>query len=193
MLQIDTGRSAIIFAGTVNDLGTSKASQVFVHGLGGKSVGVGAPAVEFSGEVVVGVLADEVFGEAIWLNEGEPVLVNGGHLLVDGFEDVMGGDDVENGGAGDAMGVVEEEAVEDSAAAIMSAGHEGVEVELMHQFDEVLGGGAFGVGVVLRVGWGAVAVAVAAQVWADDGEVRGQGRCDFVPHDVGLGVAVEEE
>ena len=40
---------------------------------------------------------------------------------------------------------------------------------------------------------GLTAVAIAAEVGDDDSEILGELGGDLVPHDVGLGVAVEEE
>ena len=99
--------------------------------------------MEFGGEIVVWVLADESFGKPVGLYEGKPVLVGGSHFLVDGAENVAGGDDVDNGGTGDPTRMVEQEAMKDAAATIVSGGHEGIEAEMIHDADEVLGGGAF--------------------------------------------------
>ena len=108
MLKIDAGSGAIVFAGTVDDLWSAKAAAIFGHRFGGEGFRVCAPTMEFGREVVVGVVSDEGFGEVVWLDEEEPMFVDGRHLLVDGVEDVVGGDDVEDGGAGDSLRMVEQ-------------------------------------------------------------------------------------
>ena len=64
------------------------------------------------------------------------------------------------------------------------------EAKSRHHLDLILGHGAFGVGPVILPAERFGAVAVAAQVGADDGEPFGQDGCDVVPGDMGLWVPV---
>ena len=81
----------------------------------------------------------------------------------------------------------------DPAAAVVAGEHEALVAERRHDLDHVLRHRALGVGGVLRVGGRLAAVAVAAQVGADDGEALGQRRRHAVPHGVGLRIAVQEQ
>ena len=47
----------------------------------GKGFRVCAPTMEFGREVVVGVVYDEGFGEDVWLDEVEPMVVGGSRLV----------------------------------------------------------------------------------------------------------------
>ena len=64
------------------------------------------------------------------------------------------------------------------AAAVVPGDQEAVEAEGRHDLDHVLRHGALGVGRCVRVGGRLAAVAVAAQVGADDGEPLRQRRGD---------------
>jgi hypothetical protein len=69
---------------------------------------------------------------------------------------------------------------------------EGLEPELGHDLDLVLGRSAFTVSDQASVGEGLAAVSVASEVRRHDREVLRQFRGDLVPLDVGLGIPVQQ-
>ncbi len=67
------------------------------------------------------------------------------------------------------------------------------EAELAHHRDLIAREGAHRVGRVVGRGRWHAAVAVPAQIGGDDGEVAGEGRDDFVPHEMGLRDPVQQQ
>jgi hypothetical protein len=108
-------------------------------------------------------------------------------------EHLARGDDVEHGRARDAVGMVEREPVGAAPAAIVAGDGEALEAEVRHDRDVVVGHRALGVRLVVVGGRRLGAVAVAAQIGADDRERVRQPRRDRMPHRVRLRVAVEQQ
>ena len=82
--------------------------------------------------------------------------------------------------------MIERQAVRHPRAAVVADHREALEAERAHHLDLVGRHRALGVRRVIRRARGLVAVAVAAQVGRDDGELARQHRRHAVPHRVGL-------
>lgn len=108
-------------------------------------------------------------------------------------EDIAGRDDVEDGELRHALGPIERHPVRTAGAAIVSADEEAIEAELVHQSELVTPHRPLRVGLVVESRVRFRALAVAAQVARDDGEVLGKARRHLVPHHVCLGMAVKEQ
>ena len=121
------------------------------------------------------------------------MIIAGRHRLVDGGKDLVGGHDVEDRKLAHPPWVVESHAVANAAAAVVAGHEKRLETQGPHDLDLVLGHGAFrvcGVGIVAeRFG----TVAVATQIGHHHREALGQPGSDLVPHDVGLGIAVQKQ
>ena len=91
------------------------------------------------------------------------------------------------------VGVVEAEPVGHARAAVVADEREGVEAERAHQADLVGGHGALGVRRVVAPGGRPRRVAVATEVGGHDRVVLRERRRDEVPHDMGLGIAVQQQ
>jgi hypothetical protein len=70
---------------------------------------------------------------------------------------------------------------------------EAVEAERSHRLRLVLRQGALRIGGVVRGRGRLRAVAVAAQIGDDEGELLGQARRHLAPHDLGFGIAVQQQ
>ena len=70
---------------------------------------------------------------------------------------------------------------------------EALEAQLGHDLHLVLGHGALGIGLVVGAAGRLGGAAVAAQICRHHGEAPGQGRRQLVPHDVSLGITVQQE
>ncbi len=101
--------------------------------------------------------------------------------------------DVERGELRDALGMVEREAMGDTGATVMRADQEALMAEQRHHLRHVERHGALGIGEVLGVGQRLVAVAIAAQIGADEGEAVLQPLRQLVPEHMGLGIAVQQQ
>ena len=101
--------------------------------------------------------------------------------------------DIEHGQLLDGLGMIQRQAIGDAPAAVMPGDGEALEAELAHEGDLVARHGPLGIGLVIgrrrRLG----AVAIAAQIRRDHGEVPRQPGRDSVPHDMGLGMAVQQQ
>jgi hypothetical protein len=123
-------------------------------------------------EIVVGIGADQAFGEIEGLDEEEPMIIVGGDALIGRAIDGPRRYDVEDGDLADMIGMVERHAVGDAAAAVVAGDAEALESEGGHRLHLVLCHRPFGVGIVLAIAFRFAAVAIAAQVRRHDGEMR---------------------
>ena len=90
--------------------------------------------------------------------------------------------------------MVQRQTVSDPRAAVVPDEVEGVETQCRHHLDLILRHRAFAIhAVVVRRGRRLIAVAVAPQVGCHDGVSLGQQRRHFVPFDVGLRIAVQQQ
>src|SRR5438093_1363250 len=108
------------------------------------------------------------------LGKKEPVPVGEAEGHIGAPEGLEGRDDVEDGNACDALGLVEGEAVSDAAAAVVAGDGEALEAEAAHESDGVTPHCSLRIGFVVRRSWWFRAVAVTTQVRGDDGEVAGK-------------------
>jgi len=88
--------------------------------------------------------------------------------------------------------MIEGEPVGDTAAAIVSGDHEALESELPHHGDDIGCHRPLGVRRMVGQRGRATAVAVAAQVGADDREPLGEPRRNVPPHQMRLRKAVQQ-
>jgi len=63
--------------------------------------------------------------------------------------------------------------------------------ERRHDIYLILGHAPLGVGFMPRIAAWLVAISVTAEIGRYDGEPVGQGRRQFAPHDMGLGITVQ--
>src|SRR4029077_21024614 len=143
------------------------------------------------------VKLDIVCNKGLWkgrrLDEKEPVVEGRGYVVVDAVQQRIGGHNIQHRQLCDSVGVVERHAVSNPPSAVVPYYGELLKTEMAHYFYLVERHVAFRVvGVILAIRWFA-AVAIATQVGSPYGELPGQPRCDFVPHDVCLRVAVQEQ
>src|SRR6185437_8504450 len=158
-----------------------------------EDLGPAAPGAQRAIEKKIGRAADEAFGEVVGLDEEEPMVVIGGERLVGPRENLGGRDDVEEGRALDAVGMIETQAMKDARAAVVPHRLKPLETELAHQFGLIGGHGALAVaGMVFARGW-LRAVAITAQVGTNHREVPRQRRRQLVPHGVGLGISMQQQ
>ena len=94
--------------------------------------------------------------------------------------------DVEHGELLDGVGMIERQAIGDASAAVMPGDGEALEAEMAHEGDLVARHRPLRIGLVIRRRRRLGAVAIAAQIRRDHGEIPRQPRRDLVPHDVGL-------
>ena len=193
--QVDAGGGAVVLADGVNGFRVAEAALVF----GKRLLGEGRfttrllPGGHFLVHVVVRISTDQPLGQIERLDQEEPVVIGAGEGHVRVLVHVERRRDVEHRRLGDPLGVVEGHAVGDPRAPVVADHGEALEAEGGHDLDLVLGHGALGIGRVVVAARRLGAVAVAAQVGQHHGEALGQARRNLVPHDVGLGVAVEQQ
>ena len=132
-------------------------------------------------------------GKPARLDQEEPVPAPGRRLLVDRLEAVERRHDVERRRALDLVGMVAQQAMGDPRAAVMPGDRELVEAERRHHLDLVERQRPFRIIREIGAGRRFRAVAVAAQIGDDDGEVLGQARRHLAPHHMGLRVAVQQQ
>ena len=101
--------------------------------------------------------------------------------------------DVEDERTGDRLWAIERHPVGDPCAAVVTHDLEARVAEFAHGEPQRLGHGALGIGAVAGVRGGAGARAIARQVGDDERAHLGQPGSDFVPADVSLGVAVQQQ
>jgi hypothetical protein len=89
--------------------------------------------------------------------------------------------------------VVAQQAVGHPRAAVVPGDGEPVEAERRHRLDLVERQRPLGIGREIGAGQRLRAVAIAAQIGRDDGEVLGQARRHLAPHRMGLRVAVQQQ
>jgi hypothetical protein len=87
--------------------------------------------------------------------------------------------------------MVQQHAVGDATAAIVTGNHELLEAQRLHHLDLIVGGGALAVNVMFLVARRFGAIAVTTQIGHDAGEMLGQTRRDLVPHHVGFRVTMQ--
>ena len=104
----------------------------------------------------------------------EPVKVRLHEVDVDVRVEIVGRHDVDQHGLRDVVGVIERHPVGDAAAAILADDREPVEAEVLHDVDLVLRHRALRIVRMIGQALRLAAVAVAAQVAGDDGEVLGE-------------------
>jgi len=136
---------------------------------------------------------EQPLGQAAALDQEEPVPAAGRHALVDIFEPIKGRDDVEQGGAFDALGMIPQQPVRDAGAAVVPRHAKALEAERLHRLDLVLRQCALGVGGKIGPGRRLRTVAVAAQVGDHQREVLRQSRRHLAPHHMRLRIAVQQE
>src|SRR5262249_15194038 len=102
-------------------------------------------------------------------------------------------DDIEDGDLADTSAMIKRHAVGNAAAAVVAGDAEMLETEGGHDLYLVLRHGALGKGGMLTVALRPATVAVAAQVWRHDREVRRQQRRHPMPADMRLRKAMQEQ
>src|SRR5262249_56349993 len=108
-------------------------------------------------------------------------------------EQMMLGNDVENGGTRDLFRMIEAHAVEHAGAAIMAGGVEALEPERGHHLALVLRHGAERIAAMVRPARRLFRISIAAQVSGDKGEFACQARRDFVPRKMREWIAMQQE
>jgi hypothetical protein len=103
------------------------------------------------------------------------------------------GEDVEHGQAPHRVGEIQGQPVADERPPVVPDDRESPMAEGGHQPMDVGSHGPLRVALVTRIALGLVAIAIAAQVRADDGELTGQPGRDRMPAGVVLGIAVEQD
>jgi len=117
---------------------------------------------------------DQALGEVGRLGHQQQVPAAEGEPAVHRLPHVERREDVEHGQTLHRVGEVQGQPVADEPAPVVPDDREPPVAEAGHQPMDVGGHGPLGVALVIRVALGLVAVAVAAQVGADDGELAGQ-------------------
>ena len=140
-----------------------------------------------------GVGGDQALGDAVRRGQEEPVVVRRGHGPGHVAEDVPGRHDVQDRQAGYGGRVIEDQPVRHPGAPVVADQLELTEAELAHEPDLVAGHGPLGVDQPGGVRGGLAGVAVAAQVGRHHRVVLGQDGRDVAPHEVILGIAVQEQ
>jgi hypothetical protein len=139
------------------------------------------------------VSGDEPFGQGCGLREERPVPVPPRERGVGAPPHFAGRDDVEHGEPFDRVRVVERHPVGDAAAAVVAGDGEPVESDRGHRLDLVEGHRALAVGRVVGRRRRAERVAVAREVGGHHGVAFGEQGRDRMPHQLGLGIAVQEQ
>jgi hypothetical protein len=103
------------------------------------------------------------------------------------------GGDIQDGDAGDRIGMVERHLVGDAGTAIMTGDSETAVAKRPHQGHLILRHAALGIGCVVLASLRLATVAVAAQISGDYGEVPGQSRRNLAPGHMRLGVTVQKQ
>ncbi len=197
VVEIDGRRGAVVLAGRMDRVGAAEAALVFGECLGldvGESLG--APAAERPAQVERRIAADHPLRQRLRLDQEEPVVVPAGEAHVGHVVHVERRHDVDEGDPLDPIGVVEREAMRDTAAAVVAGDEKAPMAEACHQRRHVGGHRPLAVkrmGLVLQRGARLGRIAVAAQVRNDEREVGRQPCGDALPHDVRLRVAVQEK
>ena len=190
--EVDGEGGAVILAHPV-DLLRRAAADVLRHGLLGEGAQAHPLLVELLAHVIFEIGADQPFGIVIGLGEEEPVI---------GFPDPaerqfgqrrVGRHDIDERQLDDLVGMIQRQAVADPGAAVVTGEEEGIEAELGHDLDLVIGHGAEGIGGVVGAAIGLGAVAVTPEIGRHHGEVAGKIGRDLVPHDVVEGIAVKQQ
>src|SRR6185369_17351030 len=101
--------------------------------------------------------------------------------------------DIEHSELLDSLRMIQRQAIGDAPAAVMPRDGEALEAEMAHEGDLVPRHGPFGIWLVVRRRRRLAAAAIAAQIRRDHGEIPRQPRRDLVPHDMGLGMAMEQQ
>ncbi|CAN5749782.1 hypothetical protein BH20ACT23_BH20ACT23_19380 [soil metagenome] len=89
--------------------------------------------------------------------------------------------------------MIQRQTVGDAAASVVAGNKEALETQSGHQPDLIQGHRPLRIWLVIGSGVRFRAVAVAAEVGRDDGEMVGQSGSEPVPHDVCLWMPMEEE
>ena len=193
VLEVDRGRRAVVLAGRMD--GRRRPGPDVVGQRLGREMPdrlVPGPLAELGHEEELGRGTDQALGQGLRLGQEEPVVVPGGERPVGALEQRQGGHDVEHGRAGDPVRVIEAQAMGHPAAAIVAGDDEAIEAQTRHQQGHVGRHRPLAVGCVVRRRGRLAAVAVAAQVRADDRERAGECRRHAMPHRLGLRISVQK-
>lgn len=192
MHKVDAGGGAVVLAAGV-DGGGVEAAFVLRECFGREAREAGTPAAKLAVQVIAWIGTDEAHRQVERLCQEKPVIVGFGDGGVERLENVIRRQDVEDGQAGDALGMITRQAVSNASAPVVTDDSEALKPQLRHDLELILCHAAFGVGAVLGVARRFARVAVAAQVGHDNREALGEFRRDEVPHRMRLQVAVKQQ
>src|SRR5262249_40588610 len=108
-------------------------------------------------------------------------------------EEVMLGNDVENGCAYDLAGMIETHAVQHAGPAVVAGGIEARIAQRSHHLDLILRHGAKGITAVILAARRLLRIAVSTQVGRNHRELLRQARRDLVPGKMGERISVHEQ
>ena len=170
-LEIDPGAGAVILADGADGFRIAEAALVFLQRLLAEE----PQALLGLGELVldepVRIGAHQLLGHRRRLDVEEPVPGKRRPVLVDVVEQMMLRDDVEDRRALHAIRMIETHAVRHARAAVVTRHHECLEAELLHHLDLVLRHGAERIVLMVLGARRLGAVAIAAQIGRDHGEL----------------------
>ena len=193
MLEVDRRRRAVILADRFDGAGPVQRGEVVRPCFRVKEIG----RLRLAGGVEVeprhDVGADHRLRSRMALGEEEPVPISHGEGHIDAFEMFERRDDVHGAEPFDRIRMIERHAVGDTRAAVMCHHLEAAIAEGLHQRDQVRRHRPFGIGRMISADRRLGREAVAGDVGADDGEMPRERRCHFVPHGMGLGIAVQQQ
>src|SRR5471030_2218857 len=191
MLNVDRRAGAIVFTGRMDRRGIFEAAQVLGNRLGRKDSRSTRGPEKTLPQIELRVVTDERLWKGGRLDQEEPVEVLRGELAR--YHRVRQRDDIEDGGASDAIGMLHGEAPRHARAAVVAGDGEAVVPECVHHLDLIERYGALRVVRVILAFRRLAAVAVSAEVHQHHCVPFGKLRRDPVPLDVRLRVAVNEQ
>ena len=195
VLAVDRRPRAVVLADRLHDARIVEEPPVGGHQL--RRVAIGLPAepqrAHVQVEERVGIAGDQPLGQRSGLGEERPVPVDEGELRVGTRPHLARGHDVEHRDRADALGVIERHAVGDPATAVVAGDREAFMAERGHRLHLVGGQRALGMRGVIGGRHRPERRAVAGEIGGDDREALGQPRRHGVPHEVGLGIAVQQQ